>query len=56
MDKPHLITLTFRVSAEVRAVLSEIALDERRPIANLLAKLLDEALAARQARIRQLGG
>ena len=56
MDKPQLITLTFRVSAEVRAVLSEIAMDERRPLANLLTKLVDEALEARQARIQQLGG
>ena len=56
MDKPRLITLNLRVSAEVRAVLSAIALDERRPLANLLTKLVDEALAARQARIQQLGG
>ncbi len=50
MDKPRSITLNLRVSAEVRAVLSAIALDERRPLANLLTKLVDEALSARLAR------
>ena len=50
MDKPRSITLNLRVTPEVHAVLSTIALDERRPLANLLTKLVDEALAARQAR------